>query len=146
MSNVVSLHDRLPPADRGLQTFALEADRKRLTGTALKAMVRVAEAWDLGNADAAALLAVSVSTWDRIKAAKWDGVLSQDQLTRASAIIGIYKGLSLLFADAMATRWPLLRNRNPLYAGRSAVETMIEGGIPVMLEVRRHVDAMRGGL
>ena len=72
--------------------------------------------------------------------------LSQDQLTRASAAIGVYKGLHLLFADAMADRWPKLPNRGPIFHRLSPVDAMIEGGIPAMLETRRYIDAVRGGL
>lgn len=134
----------LPSSD--LQTFADEADRARLTRTALKAFVRVTDQWDLSNPDAASLLGVSASTWDRIKANRWDGVLSQDQLTRVSALVGTYKGLHLLFADGMADRWPRLPNRNPLFERLSPIAAMIEGGIPRMLETRQYIDALRGGL
>ena len=75
-----------------------------------------------------------------------DKSLSQDQLTRISALIGVYKGLHLLFVDAMADRWPRLPNRGPLFAGLSPIDSMIRGGIPQMLDVRRYVDAVRGGL
>ena len=129
-----------------MQTFAAEPDRARLTPAASKAVVRLTGAWDITNGQAAALLGVSDSTWDRIKAGKWDGVLSQDQLTRASALIGIFKGLHLLFADAMADRWPKLENRGPVFDRKSPVAAMIEGGIPRMLETRLYVDALRGGL
>lgn len=128
------------------QTFAREDDRVRLTSVALKAFGRIALAWGLANPQAAALLGVSASTWDRIKRGGWDGALSQDQLTRVSAVVGIFKGLSLMFADDMALRWPRLANRGPVFAGLSPIEAMIEGGIPAMLEVRRYVDAVRGGL
>jgi hypothetical protein len=94
----------------------------------------------------ASLLGVSPSTWDRIKTGSWGQALSQDQLTRASALIGTFKGLHLLFADDMADRWIGLRNAGPLFENRTPLETMIEGGIPVMLEVRRYIDALRGGL
>jgi hypothetical protein len=79
-------------------------------------------------------------------AGKWEQSLSQDQLTRVSAMVGVFKGLHLLFADDMADRWARLRNRGPLFENRTPVDAMIEGGIPTMLEVRRHVDALRGGL
>ena len=133
-------------ARHGLQTFAGDDDRRRLTGAAVKAVLRVVEAWDGSNAEGAALLGVSESTWDRMKAGTWEGTLSQDQLTRASALIGLFKGLHLLFADGMADRWPGLKNRGPLFAGQAPVEAMVGGGIPLMLDVRRHVDALRGGL
>src|ERR1700761_3557998 len=95
-------------ADAPPQSFAEEADRMRLSGVAVKAFRRVGEAWGLTNAPSAALLGVSQSTWERMKRGARDEVLSQDQLTRASAVIGVFKGLSLLFADAMAVRWPSL--------------------------------------
>ncbi|MGY4397654.1 hypothetical protein ACVWZA_002848 [Sphingomonas sp. UYAg733] len=146
MSNVVQLDRPLVPHSDELQTFAAEADRRRLTATALKAFVRLREHWDLGNAEAASLLGVSASTWDRIKAGKWDGELSQDQLTRVSALVGTFKGLHLLFADSMADRWPKLPNRDPVFERLSPVAAMIEGGIPRMLETRQYIDALRGGL
>jgi hypothetical protein len=128
------------------QTFADEKDRKRLTPAALEAIRNLANAWGATGDEMAALLGVSPSTWDRIKADAWGRALSQDQLTRASAMIGVFKGLHLLFADAMADRWIRLRNSGPLFANRTPLDTMIDGGIPVMIEVRRYVDALRGGL
>lgn len=133
-------------AHHGLQTFAGEGDRRRLTGAAVKAVLRLADAWSAGNAEGAALLGVSESTWDRMKAGTWEGTLSQDQLTRASALIGLFKGLHLLFADDMADRWPKLANRAPVFGQLSPIQAMIEGGIPRMLETRQYIDALRGGL
>ena len=134
----------LPPVE--LQTFARPEDRQRLSGVTVKAFRGLCDRWGLNNADAAALLGVSESTWDRIKRGSWDQPLSQDQMTRASAAIGLYKGLHLLFADGMADRWPRLPNREAIFGRRSPVEAMVEGGIPVMLETRRYIDAVRGGL
>ncbi|MEE3154889.1 antitoxin Xre-like helix-turn-helix domain-containing protein [Pelagerythrobacter marinus] len=131
---------------RGLQTFAADDDRRRLTGAAVKAVLRLVDAWDGSNAEGAALLGVSESTWDRMKAGTWEGTLSQDQLTRASALIGLFKGLHLLFADDMADRWPKLANKAPVFDRRSPVQAMIAGGIPRMLETRQYIDALRGGL
>ena len=132
--------------ERPLQTFAAEADRVRLTPAALQAVRHLTVAWKLTGDDAAVLLGVSASTWDRIRNESWKQSLSQDQLTRVSALVGIFKGLHLLFADGMADRWPLLPNAGPLFANRTPVATMADGGIPAMLDVRRYVDALRGGL
>jgi hypothetical protein len=139
----LALSDILPAPPPG---FAAEADRARLTPASVKAVRRIADAWRMSGPDTAALLGVSPSTWDRMRAGTWRGTLNQDQLLRASVLVGLYKGLHLLFADAMADRWPGLPNRNPLFGGASPIATMIEGGIPEMLEARRLVDAMRGGL
>lgn len=138
--------DRLPTSRPRQQTFADPSDRARLTPASLEAMRRLAETWTLSRPEAAALLGVSESTWDRIRTGAWTQNLSQDQLYRVSALVGLYKGLHLLFADTMADRWPRLRNRGPLFAGQTPIDAMVEGGIPLMLEVRRHVDALRGGL
>jgi len=83
------------------------ANRERLSPIAVKAFRNIVEHWKLTNAEAAMLLGVSESTWDRIKRGAWDQPLSQDQLTRASAAIGIHKGLRLLFADdhEFSCRW-----------------------------------------
>lgn len=128
------------------QDFSAEADRARLSQVALKAYRRLVGQWGLTGQQAAALLDVSTSTWERLKQGGKDRTLSQDQLTRISAMVGIYKGLHLLFADDMADRWPRLDNRGPLFARMSPVDSMMKGGIPQMLEVRRYVDAVRGGL
>ena len=128
------------------QGFAAEVDRDRLSKTALKAYRRIVAQWDLTSQQAAALLGVSVSTWERLKPETAIKTLSQDQMTRISALTGIYKGLHLLFADSMADRWLSLENSGPLFDRRSPIAAMIEGGIPHMLEVRRYVDAVRGGL
>jgi len=132
------------PTER--QGFANEADRDRLARVALTAYRRLVQQWRLSGQTAADLLGVSLSTWERLKPEGQDRPLSQDQLTRISALVGIYKGLHLLFVDGMADRWPLLENSGPLFARRSPIAAMIDGGIPLMLEVRRYVDAVRGGL
>lgn len=127
------------------QTFAVEADRARLSSVALKAFLALAKAWTLSNAEASSLLGVSESTLDRIKRGTRP-TLNQDQLTRISALVGIYKGLHLLFADRTADDWVRRENKGPLFARRTPVAAMIEGGIPRMLDVRRYIDAVRGGL
>ena len=127
------------------QTFAAEGDRARLSEVALKAFLALMKAWDLSNAEASALLGVSPSTLDRIKRG-YRPTLSQDQLTRVSALVGVYKGLHLLFADETADEWARRPNRGPLFDRETPIEAMIEGGIPRMLDVRRYIDAVRGGL
>jgi hypothetical protein len=128
------------------QTFAAEADRKRLTPPAMRAVKQLAKHWKLKGEEVGSLLGVSSSTWDRMNAGKWESALSQDQMTRVSAIVGVFKGLHLLFADDMADRWVRLRNKGPLFENHAPIEAMIERGIPMMIEVRRHIDALRGGL
>jgi hypothetical protein len=131
---------------KDVQTFADEGDRSRLSATAIKAFRNLTEHWALSNPSSAALLSTSLSTWERIKRGGREEALSQDQFTRISALVGIYKGLHLLFAGDAADRWPRLANKGPIFEGSTPIDAMIRGGIPRMLEVRRYIDAVRGGL
>ena len=121
--------------------------RERLTPAAVAAVVRLAEIWKLSSPEVCFLLGdVSERTWFRMKKGAWSGVLSQDTLTRVSALVGSFKGLRLLFSEPLSDEWIRLPNKGPVYGGRRPLDAMIEGGIPKMLEVRRHIDALRGGL
>ena len=132
---------------RPLPNLSDIAVRTRLTPAAVAGMIRLAEFWRLTGAETCALLGdVAERTWFRMKKGEWTGVLSQDTLTRISALLGIFKGLRLLFSEPLCDEWPRLPNKGPLYGGRRPLDVMVEGGIPTMLEVRRHVDALRGGL
>lgn len=123
------------------------ATRERLTPAAVDGVVRLSEIWRLTSAEICALLGgVSERTWFRMKKGEWPGALSQDTLTRVSALVGVFKGLRLLFSEPLCDEWVRLPNKGPLYGGRRPLDAMIEGGIPKMLEVRRHIDALRGGL
>jgi hypothetical protein len=146
-----AIPQRLPAAldaDRPeLPNLAEAAVRAQLTPAAVEATVRLAAIWRLSSAEVCALMGdISERTWFRMKKGQWAGALSQDALTRVSALIGIFKGLRLLFSEPLCDEWMRLPNRGPLYGGRHPLDAMIQGGIPVMLEVRRHIDALRGGL
>ena len=106
----------------------------------MMALRNLAHAWQLTGSEAAALVGVSEVIWNRI-----EQTMSQDQMVRVSAIIGLFERLHLLFADAMADRWPRLSNAGPLFGGRTPVEAMVERGVPGMIETRRYVDALRQG-
>ena len=67
------------------------------TATIVKAVTRALDLWELRNADAAALFDVPLATWNRMKAGQFRGTLDRDKLMRASLIVGIFKGLRLLF-------------------------------------------------
>ncbi len=112
----------------------------------VKAVVRATDAWELSNAEAAALFDVPSATWSRMKAGTYRGVLDQDKVTRASLLIGLFKGLRLLFDGPLTYGWPRTANTGPGFNGRSPVQIMSEGGIPAMMKVRQHIDALRGGV
>jgi hypothetical protein len=149
MSNAVALDPPAgqPPPWRTPVNLADLPARERLTPAAIDGYLRLAEIWRLTSSEACGLLGdVSERTWFRMKKKEWPGVLSQDMLTRVSAVIGIFKGLRLLFSEPLSDEWIRLPNKGDLFAGRRPLDVMIEGGIPTMIEVRRHIDALRGGL
>jgi hypothetical protein len=140
-------------AARRIDTPAPEADfdlgaaetRERLTPAAAKAATRIAEAWALTTPEICALLGgISERSWYRMKKAAPDS-MGQDMLTRVSALIGIYKGLRLVFSEPLSSEWVKRRNTNPIFGGANPVEAMARGGIPKMLQVRAYVDTLRGG-
>ncbi|MHA1158992.1 MAG: antitoxin Xre/MbcA/ParS toxin-binding domain-containing protein, partial [Alphaproteobacteria bacterium] len=67
-------------------------------------------------------------------------------VTRASLMIGIFKGLRLLFNGPLTYGWPKTPNAGSGFDGRTPVQVMCQGGIPAMTQVRLHIDALRGGV
>ncbi len=134
---------------RDIAALGFEARRAgpgdRTFEVAAKAFARLADAWGLTNADAAALLGVSARTWSRMKAGDSPRP-DQDLLMRISGVVGLYKGLHLYFSDALADRWPKLANTGAPFMNRSPVDYMKAGGLPAILETRGYVDALRGGV
>lgn len=130
------------PEDGTVQPVA-EADK---IAAIVKAVVRAADAWGLSNTEAAALFDVPSATWSRMKAGTYKGTLDQDKVTRASLLIGLFKGLRLLFNGPLTYGWPKTANTGPGFNGRTPVQVMCDGGIPAMMKVRQHIDALRGGV
>ena len=148
MSIVTSVRPVMDPGAQSASPNLADADtRERLTPSAVQGVVRLAEIWRISSVEVCALLGdVSERTWFRMKKGEWPGVLSQDTLTRVSLLVGIFKGLKLLFSEPLSDEWPRLANKGALYGGQRPLDAMIRGGIPKMLEIRRHIDALRGGL
>jgi hypothetical protein len=101
--------------------------------------------WKMRDEDARALLGgVSNGPFYEMKR-KPDRLLETDRLTRVSYLIGIFKALRILHAEALADEWVRLPNQNRIFAGLTPAEYMIRGGLPAMQTVRRLLDARRAG-
>ena len=119
--------------------------RRELTLAAVRGVVRLADAWQLTTEQVCRLLGdVPQSTWFAWKA-KPPADLGTDRLTRVSLLLGTYTALHALHGPDLADRWVRLPNANPLFAGRTPLEAMAAGGIPVMAAVRSLLDGRRGG-
>lgn len=120
--------------------------REQLSGTAIKAFIKVAAQWGLTEPQARGLLGgIASSTFHAWKTEPKRQRLTQDTLLRISLVIGIYKALHIYFGEEWADRWVTLGNRGPMFAGSAPIEYMIRQGQPGMLQVRRMLDAWRGG-
>jgi uncharacterized protein (DUF2384 family) len=141
-----ALPEPVPPEGAGIADLASPAERAALTPAAVEAMARIAGNWGLSVTEIAGLLGgISERTWFRFLKSPPDE-LSQDQLTRISAVVGLFKGLRLLFSEPLASQWVKRPNAHPAFGGRPPLAAMIAGGIPKMLQTRAYVDALRGGL
>jgi len=120
--------------------------RRQLSGPALRTFFNVAAVWKLTNEEQRALLGwPAESTFYKHKAGH-PGTLPYDTLVRISLVLGIFKDLRILYAERdLADRWIQLPNSNPLFGGRPAATLMTEGGIDGLYQVRRLLDARRGG-
>ena len=139
----------MPVPDLGLDSRKLPdltdpATRKRLSPAAIEAFFKIAENWDLRNEDAMVLLGgASNGKYYGLKRTH-EGVLTQDELTRISLLIGIFKALNILFNRKLASQCVSRPNTNPLFNNAPPL-AVIRSGIPGMMSVRRLLDGRRGG-
>ena len=120
-------------------------NRARLTPAAVKGLIRLAKHWNLRDDDTRALLGgMSNGSFYALKS-HGPKTLDEDQLTRISLLIGIFKALNILYSPKLANAWMKLPNSNPMFAGDSPLNYAKRGGIPALLRVRQLLDARRGG-
>jgi len=120
-------------------------NRTRLSPAAIKGILSIAKHWKLRDEDTRVLLGgISSGSFYALKnqAAK---TLDEDQLTRVSILIGIYKALNILYSEKLADAWMSLPNANPMFGGDSPLSYVKRGGIPAFIRVRQLLDARRGG-
>ena len=125
---------------RKLPDLTDSATRKRLSPAAIEAVLKISERWDLKSDDAMLLLG-GISNGKKSR----KGVLTQDELTRVSLLIGIFKALNILFSEKLANQWVSRPNSNPMFKDQPPLVFLIQGGMPGMLAVRRLLDSRRGG-
>ncbi len=130
---------------RKLPDLADPSTRARLSTAAIAAFFAIVEKWQLRNEDAMVLLGgASHGRYFELKKNR-KGLLSQDELTRISLLIGIFKALNILFGQRLANQWTSRPNFNPMFNGAPPLEYLARGGVPAMMGVRRLLDSRRGG-
>jgi len=120
-------------------------NRARLSPAAIKGLLRISKHWKLRDDDTRALLGGMSSGSFYVLKNQSSRTLDEDQLTRVSLLIGIYKALNILYGQKLADTWIVLPNVNPMFGGDSPLDYVKKGGIPAFLRVRQLLDARRGG-
>ena len=112
----------------------------------LRAFFRIASLWDLSVDEQITLLGSPArSTYFKWKREGAE-TLPRDVLERISYLLGIYKDLQLLLPEeAAADGWVRRANDALPFGGASALERMLSGNVADLYEVRRYLDAERGG-
>jgi hypothetical protein len=144
-ASVPFIHDA-PSGSLGVGMLRDAGERRRLSAPALRLFFRAAELLGLNVEQRRAILGdVSRQTEHNWRNGA-PGVLTRDQLERVSLVLGIVKGLRLVFADdAHGLRWLKAPNRDLAFGGRSPLDRMLAGGMDDLYAVRRYLDAWRGG-
>lgn len=127
------------------------ATRARLSGPGLRTFRAIADAWSLTEAERRRLLGAPARStyhaWIRKAEAGEPLTLPLDTLLRISAVLGVQKGLGILFVrEREALAWLKGPHAGPLFGGQSPMALMLSGTQDGILQVRRYLDAWRGGL
>lgn len=122
----------------------LDLSDPKASDAAKRAFFQIIERWGVGAEEARVLLgSPSRSTFFSWKRGE-GGALSRDAFERVSYILGIYKGLQVLFSDdRLADAW--IKKPNDAFGGRSALDRMLAGNVSDLHAVRAYIDHVRGG-
>jgi uncharacterized protein (DUF2384 family) len=118
--------------------------RERLSQSAMDSLFAIADKWQLPIERVGELLGgIPRSSLYKMKTAA--GAMKQDELTRISYLVGIYKALHVLLPHEYADRWMTRPNDNLLFGGQTPVEYAVRSGIPGLQQIRGLLDAAKDG-
>jgi uncharacterized protein (DUF2384 family) len=124
--------------------FSRRPTRERLSQSAIDGFFAIIDKWQVPIERAGDLLGgMPRSTVYKLRTAA--GTLRQDELTRISYLVGIYKALHILLPDDLADRWITQPNDHLLFRGQTPMDYIVREGIPGLQQVRSLLDAERGG-
>jgi len=111
-------------------------------GAFQRAAPKLLTTWRLSDQEAQKLLDMSEFEWARLKKGR-GGNLTQDQLQRIGALVGLHVALTLIFSGDVnrLPGWLRAENTGPVTRGRTALEVMIEGGLPAIQRLSRYLHA-----
>ena len=125
-------------------------DRKRASAPGLRTFREIADRFCLSEAERIAILGEpgrpTYHRWMKKAREHQPLILPLDTLLRVSAILGIYKALTILFEDeSQALAWLKGPHQGAIFARMAPIVFMIEGGLDGLISVRRYLDAWCDG-
>jgi hypothetical protein len=114
---------------------------------ALKGFFAIADKWQLSPDQCRILLGdIGKTTYHEYRKLP-EVALRRDTLERISYVMGIYKSLRILFpSDERANAWMHRPNQAFPFNGGSALDWILQGKVMDLAELRRYLDAQRGGI
>lgn len=125
--------------------------RERLGAPGLRSFAQIAELWGLSESQRLSVLGFpgrsTYHQWLAKARERQKIVLPVDTLLRISAVLGIHKGLRILFGREEDERaWLTKPHDAPLFGGQPPLALVANGTQDGLLLVRRYLDAWRGGI
>jgi hypothetical protein len=139
----------VPSGGMQFHTISRE-DRARTSAPGLRSFRAIADKFNLFEAERIAILGdpgrSTYHQWMKKAREQQPLTLPLDTLLRVSAVLGIYKALTILFEDeTQALVWLKGPHQGTLFAGASPITYMLDGGHDGLMSVRRYLDSWRGG-
>jgi hypothetical protein len=123
--------------------YARPVDRNSVM---LKTAMIAFEKWGLTKTQKGALLNLPPESLDQSAANRLQARVTRDPAMRAALIVGIHNELQRVFSGAKADSWVTEANSNPVFAGKTPLETMLARGAEGMTAVREHLEKLKAAV
>jgi len=123
---------------------------REMSNVGFKVFLGIKQDWALATTQCLALLGLEEtnrSTWNlwlsRFKAGQDVGRFERDRLERLSHLAQIYRGVTSAFPDGRhGLGWLTAANANPVFRGRTPLETMLDGRMQDLATVQAYLEAV----
>ena len=135
---------KLVQTDQALSANASDGYSEEETEAMQRAVLALFRHWGVTDEKATVLLGgISVNTLRRWRTGHY-GRVARDLADRMSNLLGINKALRINFV-APETGYAWIAKPNDAFAGKSALDVMLAGGMSGIIRVRRYLDSVRNG-
>ena len=112
--------------------------RVKYSLSAMAGFTAIMKAWAVQDEDARKLIGENPPEFcEQITSDEYTAALNEDQLTRISYLIGIYKALHILLPKDIADTWMSRPNDNQIFGGVAPLAYCLKEGQPGLAKVRK---------